>query len=76
MWNFTKEAGLECGDVNGSGQVDALDVDYFIDWLYRNGPGPVSLAVADVNGDDSVDILDIDYFIDWLYRSGPDLNCW
>jgi hypothetical protein len=76
VWNFTMEGSYECGDVDGSGQVDALDVDYFIDWLYRGGTGPVTLAVADVNGDDNVDVLDIDYFIDWLYRGGPDLNCW
>ncbi|UCG60689.1 MAG: DUF4962 domain-containing protein [Candidatus Zixiibacteriota bacterium] len=72
---FTSSSAVICGDADGNGQPDILDVDYMIDWLYRGGPAPVSMEAADVDNNDQVDILDIDYFIDWLFREGPDLNC-
>ncbi len=61
------------GDLDDNQQVDVLDLDYFIDWLYRTGPAPDCEEEANVDGNSQVDILDIDYFIDWLYRDGPDL---
>jgi hypothetical protein len=74
-WEFDFSGAVLCGDVDGSGQVDALDIDYFIDWLFRGGPAPASMAAADVDGSGQVDALDIDWFIDWLFRSGADLQC-
>ncbi|SYZ74435.1 hypothetical protein TRIP_C90063 [Candidatus Zixiibacteriota bacterium] len=64
-----------CGDVNGNGAVNILDVSYIITFLYKGGPAPVSMIAANVNGDGNVNILDVSYLINFLYRSGPGLNC-
>lgn len=53
-------------------QVDILDVDNFINWLYRSGSGPDCLEEADVDANEQPDILDIDYLMDWLFRDGPE----
>lgn len=60
------------GDFNQNGQVDILDVDDFIEWLFRVGPEPTCVEAADVDGNEQPNILDVDYLIEWLFRVGPD----
>jgi hypothetical protein len=67
-----------CGDVTNDGVVDAGDVVYMVNYLYRSGPLPVPLpCVGDVNNDDVVDAGDVVWLINYLYRGGsaPDPNC-
>ncbi|UCE25775.1 MAG: carboxypeptidase regulatory-like domain-containing protein [Candidatus Zixiibacteriota bacterium] len=65
-----------CGDVDGENEmVDILDIDFFIAYMYLNGPAPLIWRAADVDGSGSVDVMDIDYLIDYLFRGGPDLIC-
>jgi hypothetical protein len=64
-----------CGDLNGDGSINILDITYLIAYLYQGGPPPVIIHVADVNGNYRVDILDITCLISYLYMSGSDLNC-
>lgn len=59
------------GDVDGNGQADVLDIDFFINWLFRAGAAPGCADEADVDGSGQPDVLDVDYFISYLYRSGP-----
>jgi hypothetical protein len=59
------------GDVNGDNQVDAADIVYLINYLYRDGIPPHFLEQADVNGDSDVDAGDIVYLINYLFRGGP-----
>lgn len=59
------------GDVDGSGRVDILDINYLISWMFRGGPAPPCMDEADVDGSGQVDILDANYFVDWLFRGGP-----
>jgi uncharacterized protein (TIGR02145 family) len=40
----------ECGDVNGSGTVNILDVTYLISYLYKHGPAPECGTVTDIDG--------------------------
>jgi hypothetical protein len=61
------------GDFDHSGQVDLLDIDFCMDWLYRSGIDPSCAEEADVDGDGQVNVLDLDYFIGYLFRSGPAL---
>jgi len=59
------------GDVNFDGKVDVLDIVYFINYLYIDGPPPPHLITADVNGPDRIiDILDVVYIISYLYQYG------
>jgi hypothetical protein len=64
-----------CGDANGNGNVNILDITYLINYLYMGGPRPVPLVSADVNNNGLVNILDITYLINYLYRGGPDPVC-
>lgn len=61
----------DCGDVNNSGVVDALDVTYMINYIYKGGPPPNPLPSADVNNSGNINVLDITYLINYLYKHGP-----
>ncbi len=64
-----------CGDANGNGAVNLLDITYLINFLYRSGPPPNPTQAADVNHSGSVNVLDITYLINFLYKSGPAPSC-
>jgi hypothetical protein len=64
-----------CGDANGSGTVNILDVTFMINYLYRDGPAPDPPEAADVNGSGNINLLDITYLISYLYKGGPDPVC-
>jgi hypothetical protein len=64
-----------CGDANGDGKINLLDVSFVISALYRGGPMPTPKERADVNGDGKMNLLDISYTINYLYRGGPAPNC-
>ncbi|SYZ73971.1 exported hypothetical protein [Candidatus Zixiibacteriota bacterium] len=60
-----------CGDANGNGFVNILDISHLINSLYRGGAAPVLRETADANGDGIVNIIDVSFLISYLYRSGP-----
>jgi hypothetical protein len=62
-----------CGNANGIGDINLLDVTYLINHLYKQGPPPV--ADSDVNGDSNLNLLDITYLIFFIYRGGPEPAC-
>jgi hypothetical protein len=59
------------GDADGSGRLDALDLDYLLDYFFRGGPPPVCFNEADVNGDGQLDLMDVDYLVDYFWNGGP-----
>jgi hypothetical protein len=70
-------AGAElplCGDVNNDNQVNQLDVDFIINYLFSNGPAP-NLKIANVNGNSVVDVEDVVYLINYIFKHGPKPNC-
>lgn len=64
-----------CGDINGNGLVNILDMTFFIAYLYKGGPPPIPPQAADVNNSGTHNILDMTYLIAYLYKGGPELNC-
>ncbi|HDL03380.1 MAG TPA: hypothetical protein ENH25_04525, partial [candidate division Zixibacteria bacterium] len=64
-----------CGDVNGSGTINILDVTSIINYLYKGGPAPVPPQSADVNKSGSINILDVTHIINYLYKGGPPPDC-
>ena len=64
-----------CGDADGSGSINILDIAYIISYLYRGGPAPDPPQKADVDHSGSTNILDVGYLVSYLYRSGPAPNC-
>ena len=64
-----------CGDASGNGVVNALDVTFIINFLYKDGPPPNPTAAADVNHSGTVNALDVTYLINFLYKGGVAPNC-
>ena len=60
------------GDANADGIVNAGDVIYLINFLYRSGPPPLPFYLcADISIDGVVDSGDVICLINYLYREGP-----
>lgn len=64
-----------CGDANGNGAVNILDVTAILAFLYKGGPAPQPLEAADANGNGAVNILDGTYLIGYLFKNGPEPLC-
>lgn len=64
-----------CGDPDGDENTNILDIVYMINYLYKNGPAPVSPNESDVNSDSYINILDIVYLINYIYKNGPEPTC-
>lgn len=62
-------AAYLCGDVDGNGIVDIVDVVYLTNYLLKSGPDPV--FKADVNCDDLVNMPDAVYLAYYLLKFGP-----
>ncbi|UCD62780.1 MAG: M28 family peptidase [Candidatus Zixiibacteriota bacterium] len=60
-----------CGDVDGSGRLDALDVTYLVEFVWNGGPPPVGAAAGDVDGSSHTDAVDLVYLVDYLFGTGP-----
>ena len=52
--------------MNCDGTVDAIDIEFFIDILFNNGPRCAS-CTGDTNGDGMVNAEDIEGFINCLF---------
>jgi serine protease len=60
------------GDVNNDKIINIIDINYLLNFLYRNGP-PLQpdVRVGDADCDGRTVILDVGYLIDYLYKGGP-----
>ena len=75
--SWSVEDFVICGDVDGNGSVNLLDVTYFIEILYTYPiiPMPIPLELGDVSNDGVINILDMTYLINYLYKAGPEPEC-
>jgi len=65
-----------CGDVdNSSGIPNISDLIYLVNYMFQDGPEPVSFWAANVDGEYGIDIADLVYFVNWMVQDGPELNC-
>ncbi len=62
-----------CGDVDGDGAVNLIDILYLISYKYDTPPGdpPVVMEAGDVNSDHAINLLDILILISYKYDSPP-----
>ncbi len=79
-WGDVEDYGINvlywtCGDCDGDGDVDDLDIVCLKDFYFTLGAAPAPLVAGDANGDGYVNIADIVYVADYLYRSGPAPIC-
>ncbi|MGB8657796.1 MAG: M6 family metalloprotease domain-containing protein [Candidatus Zixiibacteriota bacterium] len=63
------------GDANGDKVIDAGDIVYLINYLYRGGPAPNPQAAGNANCDSIIDAGDVIYLVSYLFRGGPAPNC-
>ncbi|MGB8657989.1 MAG: dockerin type I domain-containing protein [Candidatus Zixiibacteriota bacterium] len=63
------------GDPTGDGVIDAGDVVFLINYLFREGPAPAPLRVGDANCDQLVDSGDVVFLINYLFKSGSAPSC-
>jgi len=64
-----------CGDADGGGSVNLLDITFLINYLYKGGPAPDPVEAADADGSGGVNLLDCTYLINYLYKDGPPPEC-
>jgi len=64
-----------CGDADGSGAVNLLDITFLISYLYKGGPVPDPVEAADADGSGGINLLDCTYLINYLYKGGPPPQC-
>jgi hypothetical protein len=64
-----------CGDADGEGRANIMDVTYLIKYLYKDGPAPNPLRAADANHSGTVNIQDVTRLINFLYQAGPPPDC-
>lgn len=73
-WSSVKQVtaySYVAGDANHSGSVNALDVTFVINFLYKYGAAPIPLQAGDANGNGAINALDVTYLINYLYKHGP-----
>jgi hypothetical protein len=65
------------GDANDDGVVNALDITYLINYLYKGGAAPPVPKQADSDRSCVINALDITYLINYLYKNGsaPHWGC-
>lgn len=58
------------GDASNDSLVDASDIVFLINYLFRSGAEPCIMEAADPNGDCVVGAADVVYLINYLFREG------
>ena len=64
------EQNIKPGDANGDNKVNLADIIYFVNYLYKNGPEPISRQLSDVNVDCKLDLGDLIYIINYIFKGG------
>ena len=75
LFSFRIKPAYICGDADGSGVVNALDVTHLINFLYKHGPESVPPEAGDATGNGVTNALDITHLINYLYKQGPQPIC-
>ncbi|MEW5923737.1 MAG: C1 family peptidase [Candidatus Zixiibacteriota bacterium] len=64
-----------CGDADGSGGINILDITFVITFLYKGGPAPAVMQSADVDSSGAVNLLDVTRMIAYMYKGGSAPDC-
>ncbi|MGB8658559.1 MAG: PKD domain-containing protein [Candidatus Zixiibacteriota bacterium] len=63
------------GDANTDGHIDAGDVIYLVNYLFKGGPAPDPLPAGDATCNGIVDAGDIVYLVNYLFKGGLAPSC-
>jgi len=72
---FIKDISFFRGDLNADSTVDVMDINFLINYLYREGVRPIPLEAADVNANGTVNGADVVYLTHHVYRNGDPPPC-
>lgn len=66
------------GDLDKSGQVSSADIIFLVNYLFKGGVPPLSLALADVNRNCRSSVSDAVTIVNYVFRNGKRLEygCW
>ncbi len=69
---FKALVAVSHGDVNNDSRINAIDITYLINYLFKFGPPPVPVMdMADANCDKKVSLSDTVFLINYLFKGGP-----
>lgn len=60
----------ECGDLDGSGAITIVDVVFFINYMFSNGPEPEPVTIADVDCSGDANISDVVFLVNFVFGGG------
>jgi hypothetical protein len=63
------------GDANNDGNVNILDLNFLVNYIFRQGPAPSPFLEGDANCDLNVNILDLNFMVNYIFRQGPFPTC-
>ena len=63
------------GDANGDSMTNIGDAVYLVNYIFKGGESPESLAVGDANCDGYINIGDAVYLINYIFKGGPAPGC-
>ncbi len=69
-YSVTEGWQFKNGDANDNGVINALDITFLINYLYKHGAAPFPVTAGDANCNGAVNALDITYLINYLYKHG------
>ncbi len=64
-----------CGDINNSGNINVLDLNYLVAYFFTGGPPPPNPQSADVNQSGNLNVLDLNYLVAFFFNGGPAPTC-
>jgi DNA-binding beta-propeller fold protein YncE len=62
------------GDVNQTGDVQAADIIFLINYIFRSAPPPALLSLGDVNRSCTISASDVIALVNFVFKSGPRLR--
>jgi hypothetical protein len=63
------------GDLNEDTEINIADIEYLINYLFREGLSPNTPAAGDANGSFTLNISDVVYLINYVLQGGPPPSC-
>ncbi len=69
--NVNIEFPFVCGDVNLNKAINAADLIFLVNHVFKGGPPPFNNDLGDVNNDGRITSGDIIYLVNFIFKSGP-----
>ncbi len=59
------------GDANTDGNINVGDIVYLVNFVFNDGPAPITERAGDANADGNVNIGDAVYICQYIFHDGP-----